>query len=144
MREHLCLSHDEYRAVVEALREMAAAGDPRAFRRGLTAALRKGHPTLATRIAKLNDPQTRALREAVEWGKESGPEQMVLTYAEWQVLTQLAALARLRDDQLTYPSLVALVAAESPSLEEKLSRLSAARLARLLLALHSRRRFCHV
>jgi hypothetical protein len=144
MREHLCLSHDEYRAVVEALRDLAAAGDHRAFRRGLATALRKGHPKLAERIGQLNDAQTRALRETVEWGGKGAPDQLVLSFADWQVLTQLAALARLRGDRLTYPSLVALVAAESASLAEKLAALSSARLARLLFALHSGRRFCNV
>ncbi|MFO0846855.1 MAG: hypothetical protein U0797_31565, partial [Gemmataceae bacterium] len=80
MREHLCLSHDEYRAVVEALRDVAAAADLDAFRCRLTAALGKAHPALAGRIAKLNDPQTRALRETVEWRKGEGRDELVLTF----------------------------------------------------------------
>jgi hypothetical protein len=145
MPEHLSLTRDEYEAVAEAARAVSAGCSYGAYRQGLADALRGASPALADMVGRLNDAQTRALREAVERaGRAAAPDHLSLTFAEWQVLARSASLVRLLGDRLTSTSLVEMTAGESPALAEKLSDLSAARLARLFFALLSGRRFCQV
>jgi len=145
---------DEYDAITRACRTLRFDGSFAVFQRSLADAVREGHPALAGRIAGLGKGCIRVLSEYLECHKGSGGcrgsqgrgEQVRaghdLSVREWQALAQACALVWLHNDSLPPDkgSLLQQVAVASPTLSERLGRLSDGQFARLCLALKSGRR----
>ena len=152
MSDHLRLAPEQYAALCRACLPLSLVGSYRAFQHRLAVALRPHDAALACFVAGLRLKQAGILRRHFEKlraemeqpdSRADEPTGHVLSFHEWQAVSQAFALARLHDGSLdAFQDRLADIAQDHPVLAEKLSRLAAGQLAMLYARVKAGKRCC--